>query len=494
MRKNCCTGVIHILAAFLTALFIVPCAQAEVSYSNGTFTGDGEYTADVEAGSSNLTATPTTGKSMTLSGDITTTGAFQHSSLNNSNDTLILSGDTNSFGSFSISGHATTAIEGKLEVTGQFGVGSAQTSTVVIRGESASLTVGGNFYVGQARNAQGIVNQQNGTVSLNTSAGTGIRIGHWTNSAIYPSKYNLSGGELNIPNTKIYVGWDAYGELNITGGTANLYGIQLNHNTNTNGVLTLRGGTLNLGAGNVYKTHSNHSILLGQGTISLLDSATSTEWGGGLTVTLDGRSTESTADDSSGYTKFHVTNTTNVENDTVEQRFIYLRSVLTGVGGIYKTGDGTLVLDGDGTLANYLGTITAKEGVVTISKALPTSEERTVPFVVIDGGTVNFTAAGATFSSPEATPWTFAQGGGTLTFTGNIHPLKSTSQTIKVNGVDTVDDTNPPGVSVITGNYNTNGSHLTLDVGANRELNYTGTFYQNNVSDGAYSPNLTKTG
>ena len=177
------------------------------------------------------------------------------------------------------------------------------TSTVYLDVEDgAALTVSGVVYINQKNGARGVITQTGGTVSFTTSGNGDIRIGHWPN-ATYPSRYDISGGSLSIPNTTTYVGWDGRGEMNISGGEVSLKGLSLSNSGNGRGVFTLRGGTLNIGEVGIVRNKRGASgpasaeVYLGQGTIHATANQT---WGSNLTMSLYGRSADDTADVAGG--------------------------------------------------------------------------------------------------------------------------------------------------------------------------------------------------
>ncbi|MCR5162424.1 MAG: autotransporter-associated beta strand repeat-containing protein, partial [Thermoguttaceae bacterium] len=248
--------------------------------------------------------------------------------------------------------------------------------------------------------AQGIITQTGGTVSFTTSGATDVRIGHWPNTG-YPSRYDISGGSLSVPNTTTYLGWDGYAELNISGGEVSLKCLSLSNSGNGKGTLRLTGGTLNVGDGGVVRNKRNASgpaaaqVDLGQGTVN----ATATQtWGNNLTMTLTGRSATDSEDVEGGVTTFNAD----------EGKTITIPSVIAGVGALTKTGAGTLTLSGANT---YTGGTTVTAGTLKLTNSSTTGTGTTT---VASGATLEIAA--------PSTAWTWSggniNGNGTLKVTG----------------------------------------------------------------------------
>ncbi|MBE6426479.1 MAG: hypothetical protein E7029_10940, partial [Planctomycetaceae bacterium] len=312
------------LSAFISLACLVPSGvsgvRADVVVNGNAITGSGSYSQDINA-AGDLTVTPDAEQTITFENNVVTTGTFNQKGAN----IVFAAGTQNSFNSFSITNTsqngAKMTLNGELTVN-NVGICQSKTAYVDIN-DGAQLTVNGTFYVNQAKNAQGIVTQNGGTVDLTSSGDTAIRIGHYTNTG-YRSQYNLKNGVLNAVNAVTHVGWDGYAELNISGGTANLKGINLSVSSGK-GFLNLTGGTLNLGGSGVtsivktsYGTQPAPEIKLGTATVNAEASHT---WADDLTVTLNsGTTTTFNAD---------------------EGKTITIASVVQGTGAISKTGAGT---------------------------------------------------------------------------------------------------------------------------------------------------------
>ena len=210
-----------------------------------------------------------------------------------------------------------------------------------------------NIFVGNPANIPGEVVQSGGTATVSAQ----FRVGHWPNET---STYTLDAGTLNItgvpaavPNQAgaaeqngiLYLGIDGIGLYTQNAGNASAHGIVLDARGNTTGTdtFTLNGGRFTVGPSGIKSgsldANTSYQINLGGGTI-----ASSVNWTSVLRMTLSGTN----------------------GNATIEQNAnsALLTGVLTGAGGLTKTGAGTLVLSGaathgGGTLVNA-GTLTVR--------------------------------------------------------------------------------------------------------------------------------------
>lgn len=370
--------------------FLVAYTQAEVIFDGTTFTGSGEYTEAVNS-TSNLTATPDSGGTITFTQNVVTTGQFSQ----NGEKVVFNAGTTNTFGTFFMTNNANNGssmtLNGSMSVTNLYICDKWTTSVYVTDG--ASLSVSGQAFINQKTNAQGIINQSGGTVQFTTDAASGVRIGHYPNTG-YPSRYNLSNGTFSVLNTTTYVGWDGYGELNISGGTANLKGISLSNNSNARGQLTVTGGTLNLGSGGVLRNARGAGssvapiIKLGTATINATESHT---WGADMTATLNAG--------------------TNITFNADSGKSITINTALTGDGALTKTGAGTMTLAGANT---YTGGTTISECRFILS-----GDGTLGTGAVVNNGTLEFAhTADKTFANVFSGSGSMIKtGSGTLTLT-----------------------------------------------------------------------------
>ena len=384
------------IAAAILSAALMTTAQADVSFSGTAFSGSGIYSEAVNS-TSNLTATPSSGATITFTNNIVSTGNFTQTGENVVFDT----GTNNSFNMLYInngSGNgAKMTLSGSMNLT-ELHVANAKTTHLAIT-DGATLNVSGVAYVNEAKSAQGVITQTGGNVSFTTNGSTSVRIGHWPNTG-YPSRYDISGGTLSIPNTTTYLAWDGYAEMNISGGEVSLKGLSLSNSANGKGTLRLTGGTLNIGDGGIVRNKRGASgpaaaqVDLGQGTINATANQT---WGSNLTVSLTGRTATDLENVAGGVTTF------NVESGKTTT----IPSVISGVGALTKTGEGTLTLSGANT---YTGNTTVEGGTLVISNTYTSTGNTTV-----NGGTL-------IISNTNTSTGNTTVNGGTLKLTGSGTP------------------------------------------------------------------------
>ena len=228
----------------------------------------------------------------------------------------------------------------------------------------------------------GIVNQVGGTFRTvshyNTAEYDGIRLGHYSNAT---TLWNLSGGRLIVEgdSNNLNLSIDGRGELNMSGGEIYTPCLSMCARTNGGGqsTLNLTGGEINIGANGISRktvNHSKYKINLGGGTIRASHENGFTS---PLNMTLTG---------SSG---------TNVTFDT-QAANVTLSGVLSGVGGLQKTGSGTLTLSGADT---YSGATTVKGGTVAFTSAYPGGDLEIDAATLAGASSPVVTAASLAFSS-----------------------------------------------------------------------------------------------
>ena len=384
------------IASAILSAALMTSVKADVAFDGTTFTGSGIYSEAVNS-TSNLTATPSSGGTITFTNNVVTTGTFTQSG----DYTVFDTGTNNSLGTFLVtngSGNGSKmTLNGSMTVA-DFKVGKSKTSHVDIH-DGATLTVTNTFYMAEADGGQGFINQSGGTVNITATGDSAVRIGHWFNKN-YPTQYNLSGGTLNVPNTVMHVGWDAYAKLNISGGEANLKGINLsaggktdkNGNLGGKGFLNLTGGTLNLGSEGVtyikkkssYNSETAPEINLGGGTVN---AAASHTWASNLNITL--------------------TNNYTTTFNTDAGKTITIASTIAGGGSIIKTGEGTLVISNtntstgtttvEGGLLKLTGSGTTGTGALTVNGTVEYnySDDKTLDYQIYGGGNLVKSGDGA---------------------------------------------------------------------------------------------------
>jgi fibronectin-binding autotransporter adhesin len=229
------------------------------------------------------------------------------------------------------------------------------------------------------------VNQTGGTVNVTGDHGEGIsfRLGHWPDNS---STYNLSGGTLSLTTLGLGIATDGTGIFNQTGGTFNTPQVVVNHrNGGGNATFTVQGGTANIGSGGVVTAGGPAAFNLGGmgGTL-----AASANWATSLNATLSG----------TGANAIHFDGTGNT---------ITMNGVLSGPGGLNKSGTGTLVLNGANT---YTGDTQVLGGTLRFSTP---GSLGTGPLTVT-GGLLDLTGKGVSTATQSVSLLTL--GGGAITF------------------------------------------------------------------------------
>jgi len=244
-------------------------------------------------------------------------------------------------GDVEISGDKTLTIATGAEIDG---VGELRLlrngsgSKVSITG--GSITVNSiDMHTGQEAYSNGsghdVINISGGTLTVNKSdeayvndynKWAAVTVGHWGNSSGKASII-MTGGEFNVLNGTVNLGYEAQAVLDISGGTANVKGLQFGHaNKGNNASITLSDtGRLNVGTGGIKNTGTggNKSVTLSGGTLGALG-----DWvmSGTMNVSLSGSVAFDTADVENAATGYSIT-----INPTVK-----------GAGSITKKGAGTL--------------------------------------------------------------------------------------------------------------------------------------------------------
>ena len=231
------------------------------------------------------------------------------------------------------------------------------TGTVNIE-DSAKVTVNNNAYFCQAANAGNIsINQSGGTFTVNGN----MALGHYANAMV---TYNMTGGELNVPNynaddgqSGFWLAVDGDGTLNQSGGTINAGRLNLNARDNRQvGTYVMTGGTLNVGNGGIMAIQNGaerYVIQLEKGTITAGSNSLTAnvgDWSSDLNMTLTG------------------TGDNRVTFKPEDGYSITLSGILSGDGGLIKDGAGTLILNPAASNNTYTGDTTIKNGTLKLSK------------------------------------------------------------------------------------------------------------------------------
>ena len=281
------------------------------------------------------------------------------------------------------SGTYTLSGTGALNVANEVVVGrESGTGTLNVDGGTITTSGNGNMYIGR-RNGTGTLNQTAGTINVNREFGVGTR----DDNKIGTGTYNLSGGSLTAANN-IFIGKEqgASGTMTMTGGTlATSDKLQIGHNQAT-GVMTQSGGVVNVHnevyIGNetdassvgTYTLSGTASLNVGNEVLVGRDNCTGTFNLDGGTVTtkkIEGGTGSATVNFNGGVVKAKENQATFITGLDVANLQagglaidtdgfdVAIAQVLTGTGGLTKSGAGRLTLNGSNT---YAGATTVTAG------------------------------------------------------------------------------------------------------------------------------------
>ena len=250
---------------------------------------------------------------------------------------------------------------GALNVANEVVVGrESGTGILNVDGGTMTTTGNGNMYVGR-RNGTGTLNQTDGTIVVNKEFGVGTR----DDEKIGTGTYNLSGGSLSAVND-IFIGKDqgSSGTMIMTDGTISTSStFRIGHNQAT-GILTQSGGTVNVqNEVSVGRDNGTGTFNLTGGTVN----ATKISGGNGsATVNFNGGVLKAKRDESNLIENLDVANVQSSGIKIDSNGFnVTTSQVLTGTGGLEKSGAGQLTLRGANT---YSGTTTVAAGVLRVEK------------------------------------------------------------------------------------------------------------------------------
>jgi len=313
----------------------------------------------------------------------------------------------NTGGNFMIgSRDGTTGTRGTLNQSGgtilcgsEYWIGEAQNNAAAAVGTNnisgtATLIVSNWIAIGR-EGAIGVLNLSGGSVTKLGTSGSNIEIGNGTGSS---GTINQTGGAFNNTISETRLGTGAPGIWNMSGGTANLAGLVFCNNSGcTNGTLNLNGGLIT-----ATEIRANQT---GAANVSTLN------WNGGTIAAGNGANANflhnlTRANVQSGGAIINSgTNIINVSQALLDG---------TGGGGLTKTGNGTLrlngvntytgptlvgagTLGGTGTIAGPVNVASgatlspgASIGVLTINNSLTLSNgSSTFVEVSLNGGVTN---------------------------------------------------------------------------------------------------------
>lgn len=213
-----------------------------------------------------------------------------------------------------------------------------------LNGASASLTMDrGDLSIGRGGNT-GTLTLQNGVVNIGTASVRSLNLASLDANANNHATLDVRGGTLNVGSVstasliKLMTAGGAAGQtatMRVEGGTVNAQGIQFGaasgtYNGGTN-KLILTGGSLYVGRGGIVESnqHPTDSIVLSGGTVGAW-----ADWSSSMDMVLT---------NTDGNVTFQAADAKGLSND------ISLSGVLSGVGGLTKTGGGALNLSGTNT-------------------------------------------------------------------------------------------------------------------------------------------------
>jgi sialate O-acetylesterase len=316
------------------------------------------------------------------------------------------------------------------------GYGGNSTYTMNSPGGLATSTGGGgDSFIGRAGNT-GTWDLKQGTITLTAVSGDNLRVGHDSSSK---GTLTTEGGTLNLGNNALYVNAGATssggsGTVNLLGGTVMTRVVQFGDGISTfnpgaAAALNVAGGTLYIGSGGITNGALGtltRTIILSGGILGAI-----ANWSSSLPMTFT---------NVNGNITFQAADSGNNAKD------ITLSGVLSGIGGLIKTGAGMLTLDGGNS---YSGGTIVNAGTL----ALTTTNNVSMPYT-INGSTLKVKVA-VMGSSLPASGMTFANGGSQLIFDlagqGNTAAPLIVAGSVALDGNVTINVTNAPasGTSVL---------------------------------------------
>jgi autotransporter-associated beta strand protein len=257
---------------------------------------------------------------------------------------LNYTGTASHTGATSINGGTANLSGATISSTSTVQVGTATLNI----GDGAAITTG-TFVTSQGSSTISTINQSGGNVTVtgtdnSNSNLASVLLGHWGTGA--QSAYNMSGGTFAASGAQMNFGWDASStNFNQTGGTVNVLGVNFGNTRNNAAAYNLNGGRLNLGANGI-TNNTNKVFSAGGGTLGAF-----ANWTTSQPIALNGFNGPLT-----------VNNTDSVDNATA--RNITMSGILSGAGGLIKTGAGKLTLSAANT---FTGNTIVNEGILELT-------------------------------------------------------------------------------------------------------------------------------
>ncbi|XHR26729.1 MAG: beta strand repeat-containing protein [Chthoniobacteraceae bacterium] len=337
--------------------------------------------------------------------------------------------------------------------------GAITSSTYTINSKDAVLSVAGSIMLGR--------NGKTGTLDLvqGTVTAGSIQINVDSSSSGY---LKVEGGSLTTTGT-VFIGANGtganiVGAVSLSGGSMSAAGFLFgnattSYNANTVGSLTVTGGTLSIGSGGIQKntyTQQTVKISLSGGVV-----AATADWSSAMDMTLTS---------TNGNITFQAADSLATAHN------ITLSGVLSGTGGLQKTGAGTLSLNGINT---YTGATTVSAGELDVNGSLSASSAVSVGSNAILGGSGTISGL-VTVNNGTINGSTLGLGATTLYGTSALSGHNIASSVTVASGTTSLSGTTK--------------STSTLSVAAGATLNANGTIDGSATVSGLLKGNSTVTG
>lgn len=308
-------------------------------------------------------------------GAVINAGIKSASNLTKAGDGTFTFGGSNTLAGLIVNG-GTILITGKTAINGTgptaFYLGNANTSYAgkLIIQFGATLNVTGSFgdsgVIGRD-GGDGTVIQNGGTFSFNPANVNYLFVGAANDPATRAS-YEMKGGTLDMNNHILGISLGA--GVVITGIVEQVGGVITNVGTlnvgaltgSGHGIYTLSGGSIHIGAGGINTSSGRYQINLGGGIIGAM-----ANWSSSLNLNLTGRNGPITFDTAG--------------------RNVTLSGILSGSGGLTKSGAGTLALSGANS---YTGDTFVRAGTLR----LDTTNNKSGTIKLAHGAVMNLNYSG----------------------------------------------------------------------------------------------------